>query len=177
MSTLFNGPLLWARSSLRRLIVDDMPGSGIGAGMGPEGFWDLHGTSLYALACALLGDEVAASRAVSSAMVDLYSSAGGEAHVSSEITLCTAAACVYDRCHAGLAEASMERTVTTPRLMVSLGELAGAQRAALALCAFGGHTYQRAATRLDLPSEVAADLLASGLRDVWAATLRSDAVG
>ena len=177
MSTPLNGPLVWARSLRRRPAVDDAPGPGTGAGMGPEGFWDLHGSSLYALACALLGDEAAASRAVSSAMADLYASAAGEVQVTPTVTLCSAAAGVYDRCHAGLASASMERAGTTPRPVVLLGELAVAQRAALALCVFGGHTYHQAARRLDTRAEVAAGLLTSGLRDLGAARLGSDAVG
>ncbi|GGO85487.1 hypothetical protein GCM10011584_05570 [Nocardioides phosphati] len=145
--------------------------------MSPEAFWDLHGSSLYALACAVIGDEKAASRVVATAMVDLYSSAGWEARVSRGITLRSAAACVYDGCRASLAGSSTKRTMATPPLMVLLGELEGCQRAALALCVFGGHTYQQAAARLDLPSDVAADLLTSGLRDLWAATLRTGTTG
>ena len=36
-----------------------------------EKVWDRHGGSVYALACALLGDEAAAMRTVTLAMVDL----------------------------------------------------------------------------------------------------------
>jgi len=145
--------------------------------MSPEAFWDGHGASLYALACALLVDEEAALRAVALAMVDLYSPAGVDAEVSPEVTLRTAAACVYMRCHDGLTATPIVRTMTTPPLMVWLGELARGQRAALALCVFGGHTYQQAATRLDLPLEVAADLLTSGLRDLLLATRRTGTTG
>ena len=45
-----------------------------------EKVWDRHGGSVYALACALLGDEAAAVRVVTLAMVDLALSTDGESH-------------------------------------------------------------------------------------------------
>lgn len=149
---------------------------GTGADMSPERFWDLYGASLYALARALLGDDAAALHVVPRAMVDLFSSTGGEAPMSTEPTLRAAAACVYDRCYAALSKDPRNGTRATPP-PVSLGELEGAQRAALALCIFGGHTYRQAAARLDMASEVAADLLTSGLRDLSAVTPRAGTTG
>lgn len=142
------------------------PVAGPAAGIGPEQFWDLHGTLLFSLACALLGDEAAALRAVSLGMVDLYSWSDAQADESPEVTLAAGAGCVYTRCYAGLSEPLLGRSMTVPPLMFWLGELARGQRAALALCVFGGHTYQQAATRLDIPAEDAANLLRSGLHDL-----------
>ena len=45
-----------------------------------EKVWDRHGGSVYALACALLGDEAAAVRVVTLAMVDLALSTDAESH-------------------------------------------------------------------------------------------------
>ena len=50
--------------------------------------------------------------------------------------------------------------------MVWLGELAQLQRAGLALCVFGGHTYREAAGLLGLPPTTVAELLTSALREV-----------
>ena len=177
MSTQTDRSLNEVRTAREGRAKANGPGLATSACMSPEAFWDLHGASLYALACALLGDEAAALRSVSLAMADIYTPAGVDAEVSPEVTLRTAAACVYIRCHAGLGEIPMERTMTTPPLMVLLGELPRGQRAALSLCVFGGHTYRQAATRLNLPSEVVADLLTAGLHDFVARDAGSDPDG
>lgn len=156
-----------ARSPHGRHPVPNGPVAGLAAGIGPEQFWDLHGTSLFSLARALLGDEAAALRAVSLGMVDLYSGSDAQADESPAVTLAAGAGCVYNRCYAGLSEPPLGRTMTVPPLMFWLGELARGQRSALALCVFGGHTYQQAATRLDIPDEEAANLLRSGLHDLY----------
>lgn len=133
--------------------------------LSPEHFWDLHGTSLFALASALLGDRDAAVRAVCLAMVDLYTGDVPGAGTSPE-TLRRAAGLVFLRCEGGLARPSAARAAGGHPVAVRLGELAAAQRAAVALCVYGGHTYQLAAVRLGLPAEVVADLLRSGLREL-----------
>ena len=43
-----------------------------GVRLGPQQLWDRHGTSLFAMACTLLGSEDKALRAVTQGLVDLY---------------------------------------------------------------------------------------------------------
>lgn len=133
--------------------------------LSPEHFWNLHGSSLFALARALLGDHDAAVRAVCLAMVDLYTWDVPGVGTSPE-TLRRAAGLVFDRCEGGLARQGAGSAAGGHPAVVRLGELAAAQRAAVALCVYGGHTYQLAAVRLELPAEVVADLLRSGLREL-----------
>ena len=58
-----------------------------------------------------------------------------------------------------------------PPVMVWLGQLAQLQRACLALCVFGGHTYREAADLLDVPPSTVADLLTAGLQRAGGASL------
>ena len=114
-----------------------------GQGPSPEHLWDMHGTSLYSLACTVLGDEQEALRAVSFEMVDLYSPSDAQSAIADDASLRAAARCVYERCRAILAEPSSQRTMLGPPLMIWLGDLARRQRDALALCVFGGTTTDR----------------------------------
>lgn len=136
----------------------------------PDQLWDLHGDSLFALACTVLGDESAALRGVSMGMVDVYCRDDPDPATTPEETpeetLRVAARCVFARCDAMLGGVTTRRTMTLPPLMVWLGELARSQRGALALCVFGGHDYRQAASVLDRPPEVVARLLTSGLQDL-----------
>lgn len=132
----------------------------------PDELWDLHGTTLFALACTLLGDEPAALRAVTWAMVDLYSRSDELSDVPRGEALRAAAGAVYLRCQDVLTDPTMRRTMTLPPLMALLGEIAQGQRGALALCGFGGHSYRQAATLLELPPEMVAHLLTSGLQEL-----------
>lgn len=124
-----------------------------------EDLWDRHGTSIYTLACALVGDETAAAQAVTLGMTDLAASAGS---ASTSDARRSWARHVYWR--------SMEiETSSTPHLppaMVWLRRLTHLQRACLALCLFGGHTRREAADLLDVPPTTAAYLLTSSLREV-----------
>ena len=126
-----------------------------------EQLWDRHGGSVYALACALLGDEAAAVRAVTLAMVDLARSTDGE---SREDTLRLLARRVYRHSQEVPVEPSGRPHL--PPVMVWLGQLAQLQRACLALCVFGGHTYREAADLLDVPPSTVAELLTAGLREL-----------
>lgn len=137
----------------------------VGRGVRPDLLWDLHGAALFTLACAMLGDESAAMRAVSLGMMDLYTPSDPEPDDIDE-TLQGAACRVHSRCRAMLAGPPMRRTITLPPLMLWIGEIAAAQRSTLALCMFGGHTYRDAAGVLDLSPEVVADLLTSGLTEL-----------
>ena len=123
--------------------------------------WDRHARSVYSLACTLLGDEAAASRAVMLGVTDL---ARTGRLVSAEDALRLMARHVFWR--------SRELADETPRsrdlspAMVWLGRLAHLQRASLALCVFGGHTHREAAGLLDVPPATVAELLTSGLREL-----------
>lgn len=126
-----------------------------------EDLWDRHAGCLYSLACALLGDEAAAVRAVTLAMVDLARTPPRDwpedvpRHV---------AARVYWRSRDVAVEPSGLSHL--PPVMTWLAQLAQLQRACLALCAFGGHTQREAADLLDVPPATVAELLTAGLREL-----------
>jgi Sigma-70, region 4 len=126
-----------------------------------EDLWDRHGGSAYALACALLGNEVAAAEALRLAMADLASSMRG---VSTEEARRCLVRHVY-RHTQGLV-GQTPSTTQLPPVMVWVSQLARVQRASLALCVFGGLTYREAATLLDVPPGTVADLLNAGLREL-----------
>jgi hypothetical protein len=123
--------------------------------------WDRHGRAVHALACALLGDEDAADRAVALGMTDL---ARSTERVSVDNARRLMARYVYRR-----TQDLAGRTPTTldlPPVMVWLGQLAHLQRASLALCVFGGHTHREAAGLLGVPPATVAELLTAGLREL-----------
>jgi hypothetical protein len=123
--------------------------------------WDRHGGSVYALACALLGDEAAAVRTVTLAMVDLARSTDAESH---EDTLRFLARRVYR--HSQEAPVEQSDSSHLPPVMVWLSQLAQLQRACLALCVFGGHTHREAADLLGVHPNTVAELLTAGLREL-----------
>ena len=125
-----------------------------------ELLWDNHGPSAYALACALLGDERAAAEAVRLAMADLPRSIHRAS--SQEARRCLVRH-VYRRAEESTAERS--GATTLPPVMVWVSRLARLQRASLALCVFGGLSYQEAAALLDVSPSTVADLLTTGLRE------------
>ncbi|MCW2834238.1 MAG: polymerase sigma-70 factor, subfamily [Nocardioides sp.] len=125
-----------------------------------EALWDRHGASVYTLAYALLGDETTAARAMRLGMHDLACAAdccsADDSHRSWSHH-------VYLRSQELLAEPSSAPVpAPTPQW---LGHLAQVQRACLALCLFGGHTYREVASLLDLQPMAVADLLTTGLGD------------
>ena len=126
-----------------------------------EGLWDRHGGSAYALACALLGDEVAAAAAVRLAMADLACSDRGAS--TQEARRCLVRH-VYRHAQEPAGETS--DAVLLPPVMVWVSRLARVQRASLALCVFGGRTPREAAALLDVPPSTVADLLTAGLREL-----------
>ena len=60
-------------------------------------------------------------------------------------------------------------TPAVPTPLSRLHEMPAHQRASLALCRFGGHTYRQAADVLELPADQVADLLTTSLRALHAA--------
>lgn len=126
-----------------------------------EALWDLHGPPLYALACALLGNEVAAAEAVRLAMADLAPSIRD---VSSQEARRRLVRHVY--LHALEHGPETFGAAVLPPIMVWVSQLARLQRASLALCVFGGLTHREAAALLDVPPSTVAGLLTAGLREV-----------
>lgn len=125
-----------------------------------EDLWNDHGQLVYSMACALLGDESAAMQAVAEGMVDFVQADA----VTGEDTTRALARHVYRRTTyltAGTADSS-----ALPPAMVWLAQLARLQRAALALCAFGGFTCRSAAELLGTTPGAVAQLLSSGLDEV-----------
>ena len=126
-----------------------------------ENLWDRHGGSVYALACALLMDEAAATRAVTLAMADLALSPGDESPEDPRRFL---ARRVY--WHSQEVPVEPSGMPHLPPVMVWLGQLARLQRACLALCVFGGLTHREAADLLGVPPSEVAELLTAGLREL-----------
>ena len=126
-----------------------------------EGLWDRHGGSVYALACALLGNEIAAAEAVRLAMADL---ARSSRDVSTEEARRSLVRQVYRHAQEPVSETS--GAVLLPPVVVWVSRLARLQRASLALCVFGGLTHREAAALLDVPPSTVADLLTAGLREL-----------
>jgi len=126
-----------------------------------EELWDRHGGSAYALACALLGNEVAAAEAVRLAMADLARSIRG---VSTE----EARRCLVCHVYRHTQELGGQTPSTTqlPPVIAWVSQLAQRQRASLALCVLGGLTHREAAAVLDVPPSTVADLLTTGLREL-----------
>jgi DNA-directed RNA polymerase specialized sigma24 family protein len=127
----------------------------------PGELWDRHGSSAYALACALLGDEAAAAEAVRLAMADLVRST----HVLTDDQarrLLTRSVYRHAPEHAG----KPADDGSLPRPMVWLSRLARLQRASLALCVYGGLTHREAATLLGVPPATVAELITAGLREL-----------
>jgi hypothetical protein len=126
-----------------------------------EDQWDRHGASAYALACALVGNEVVAAEVVMLAMADLARSTRG---VGTE----DARRCLVRQVYRHAQEPAGETSgaVLLPPVMVWVSQLARLQRASLALCVFGGLTHREAADLLDVPPSTVADLLTDGLREL-----------
>lgn len=131
------------------------------AGRQLEDAWDRHGRYVYALACTLLGDREAAGQAVMMGMTDLAHSAHRWSAADVRRRM---ARHVYWRTQELAAQAPTTLHLTPA--MAGLGQLAQLQRACLALCVFGGHTYGEAAGLLGVPPVTAAELLTAGLREV-----------
>lgn len=126
-----------------------------------DDLWERRGASAYALACALLGNEVAATEAVRLAMADLTREAGGLPPEQARLRLTHR---VYQ--HALELTVAPPDSARLPAAMVWVSRLAWLQRASIALCVFGGLTYRQAAELLDVPSRTVADLLTAGLREL-----------
>jgi hypothetical protein len=146
--------------SASRAEIESAPGSAV-TPRELEDLWDRHGGSAYALACALLGNEVAASEAVRLAMADVARSHRG---VSTEEARHSLVRHVYRHAREPVGETS--GTVLLPPVMVWVSQLARLQRASLALCVFGGLTHRETAALLDVPPGTVADLLTAGLREL-----------
>lgn len=126
-----------------------------------EDLWERHGRSAYAIACVLLGDAATASQAVELAMADLAQSGGLESARDAKRSM---ARHVYRRSQD--LPADLSRTLPMPPAMVLVHQLSQLQRACLALCLFGGHTYREAAALLGVAPSTAAALLTSGLAEL-----------
>jgi RNA polymerase sigma-70 factor (ECF subfamily) len=125
-----------------------------------EGLWDRHGGSTYALACALLGDEASARRAVRLAMADLARSSGDLAPGAARRSLAR-----HVHRHAQDLD-SRPSTAELPPVMTWLSRLARLQRESLALCVYGGLTHREAADLLGVTPGRVADLLTGSLREL-----------
>ncbi len=126
-----------------------------------EVLWNSHGQSVYSLARALLGDETAAMQAVALGMVDFVRR---DISTPAEDTGRILARLVYLRSTELVSETSTSTDLTP--VLRWLAQLAQLQRASLALCTFGGHTYGDAAKVLGIAPLTVAQLLTSGLNEL-----------
>jgi DNA-binding CsgD family transcriptional regulator len=126
-----------------------------------EELWERHGRSAYAIARMLLADAAPAARAVELAMADLAHSAECESAREARRSM---ARHVYRRSQELSADTS--QTLPMPPAMLSVHKLGQLQRACLALCLFGSHTYREAAALLGVAPSTAAALLTSGLTEL-----------
>ena len=112
-----------------------------------EDLWDRRSGAVYTLACALVGDEAAAGRAMRLGLADLThtgdSDWADDAHRQW-------AHHVYLRSQQVGGSATADPEASKPTW---LGHLAPIHRACVALCLFGGHTYRDVASLLDVPPE------------------------
>ena len=127
-----------------------------------EDLWKDHGTPVYWLAYAVLGDETAATRAVALGMVDFVRL--DETTATPHETRRTLARHVYR--HSAELARELSPSPKRPPVMGWLAQLAWLQRASLALCCYGEHTYEEAAELLDISPRTAAQLLTAGLQEL-----------
>lgn len=126
-----------------------------------EDVWNRHGQLVYSMACALVGDEAAAMRAVALGMVDLVRT---DVVTSAQDAAPALARHVYWHTAHGMRDTSS--LTSLPPAMAWLAQLAQLQRAALALCALGGFTHSDAAELMGITPDEAAQLLTSGLNEL-----------
>ena len=126
-----------------------------------EDLWERHGAYAYGLACALLGNDVAAADAVRLAMADLARSVRDVPTGEARPFLVRH---VYR--HAQEPAGPTSDPGRLPPVMVWVSRLARLQRASLALCVFGELTHREAAELLDVAPGTVAGLLTSGLREL-----------
>ena len=148
---------------------EDLSGP-VPGGAGPTGpnqaaqvdeLWERHGRAVFGLACSVLGDEGAAIQAVALGMRDLLRSGVDASAADVRRVL---AGHVFGRSRELVA--GTPRNPAIPPLMQCVGQLAELQRAALALCVFGGHTHREAAAVLGVPSLTVAHMLTAGLHEL-----------
>lgn len=142
------------------------PSRGVVSDSPAEDLWDRHGTQLYALACLLLLDEAAAMRAVAWGMADFALS---DLSTSPDDARRSLARHVYWRSGEHIGEA-------LPLPMARVARLAQLQRACLALCMFGSHTYTQASALLEIPPLQGAALLRSALQELGRPTTATPAM-
>lgn len=120
---------------------------------------DNHGPDLFVVATMLTDDADLAARLVVRAAVS--SQVGDALHGLSASVVRS-----WLGGHPGRLEALP--FVGVPTLLDSVRALTAHQRASLALCRFGDHTYRETATLLDVPAAWVADLLCATLRSLRA---------
>lgn len=140
-----------------------------------EALYDDHGAALFAVARLLL-DDLGDARGV---VVDVLIENGRRQLPGQDVRRYLACqvylGCVRARMrrHAVLPESEAHtlppRAVRHTSAVPGLAELSEQQRAAVALCLYGEHTYVDVADTLSLPPPVVTTLLRSGLRKLRAA--------
>lgn len=143
-----------------------------------EELYDGHGGALFSLACIILGDRAEAEGVVRHVLLEadgrpaLDTSHGQRRrHLARLVYLrCTRTRLTSQVLAHDLPSSRHRREGRAqPPIMVMLGELSEQQRAAIALCLHGDHTYDDVADLMSLPAAVVADLLRSALHKLRAA--------
>ena len=143
-----------------------------------EELYDGHGGALYSIAWIILGDRAEAEGVVRHVLLEadgrpaLDTSHGDRRrHLSRLVYLrCTRTRLTSRVLAPDLPSSRRQRKGRSkPPIVVVLGELSEQQRATIALCLHGDHTYNDVADLMSLPATVVADLLRSGLHKLRAA--------
>lgn len=144
----------------------------------PEFFLDVdtlldeHGADLFSLAYTILGDHVEAEDVVAHLLSDACRrphpnrDRGSRRNLSRRLYLSCTRVRIGPRLPYVPVERPVDRDAAAVTMMVRLGELSEQQRAALALCLFGDHTYEQVADLIALPEPVVLQLLCSGLSEI-----------
>lgn len=144
--------------------------------------YDAHGSALFSLARVIVGEPTQAEAIVVHVLLDAEtrSISGGGTPVRRHL-----ARRVYLRCtraRLGVSSTSGDlpsgdyRPTTDPQtsIVATLSALSEQQRAVIALCLYGDHTYRQVADVMALPASVVADLIRSGLQRLRSADGRAD---
>ena len=133
--------------------------------------FDLHGTALYSLACALTDDPARAERMVAQAIASRRTGLLRREKVDSRSAAREFAAIIYLSwfCVDSTSpptQGSPTSGLPTAAILRALRVLPEDHRAAVALCVFGGHTCRQAADVLGLRTRHVAALLRDAVLDL-----------
>lgn len=133
---------------------------------------DEHSADLFSLAYIILGDHREAEDVVAHLLSDACRrphrnpDRGSRRNLSRRLYLSCTRVRIGPRLPFVPADRPVDHDAAAVTVIMRLGELSEQQRATLALCLFGDHTYEQVADLIALPAPVVLQLLRSGLREI-----------